>query len=173
VPQSGQTLSSAELHAFLMERLPEYMVPAAFVQLERMPLTSNGKIDRRALPDADLAKFSSKADCTQPRTPLEEEVLAAWQEVLGIERIGLNDNFFEIGGHSVLATRIIILLRSNLGLNISLRLLFENATVAGMATALMESLLEQAEQPDLAEMINEIEALSDEAAMHMREEIQQ
>ncbi len=173
VPQSGQTVSSAELHAFLKERLPEYMVPAAFVELERMPLTSNGKIDRRALPDADLAKFSSKADCTEPRTPLEEEVLAAWQEVLGIERIGLDDNFFEIGGHSVLATRIIILLRNKLGLNISLRLLFENATVAGMATALMESLLEQAEQPDLAEMINEIEGLSDEAAMHMREEIQQ
>ena len=175
VPHKGQTLNNVALHAFLKERLPEYMVPSAFVELERMPLTSNGKIDRRALPDADLGRLEMKAasGSAAPRTPLEEHVLAAWKEVLGVERIGLDDNFFEIGGHSVLATRIIIILRGELGLNISLRLLFENATVAGMAAALLESLLQQAEESDLINLINEIESLSDESVLHAREELRQ
>ena len=105
-----------------------------------------------------------------PRTPLEEEVVAAWTEILGLERVSVHDNFFEIGGHSLLATRVIILLRSKLGMNLSLRLLFENPTVAGMASALMETLLEHAEEPELADMVSEVEGLSDEAARQMRED---
>jgi amino acid adenylation domain-containing protein/FkbH-like protein len=170
VPNEGQAITSGELHAFLKERLPEYMVPAAFVKLERMPLTSNGKIDRRALPDPDLARPEAEGAYIAPRTPLEEEVVAAWKEVLGLERIGVNDNFFEIGGHSLLATRVIILMRSRLGLNLSLRLLFENPTVAGMASALMETLLEHSEERELADMVSEVENLSEEAARQMRDE---
>jgi amino acid adenylation domain-containing protein/FkbH-like protein len=170
VPNNGQPVTSADLYSYLKERLPEYMVPAAFVKLERMPLTSNGKIDRRALPDADVARPEAESAYVAPRTPLEEEVVEAWKEVLGLQRVGVHENFFEIGGHSLLATKVIILLRSRLGINVSLRLLFENPTVAGMATALMDTLLEHAEEPALADMISEVEGLSDEDARQMREE---
>ncbi len=173
VPQKGQTINSSELHGFLKDRLPEYMVPAAFVKLERMPLTSNGKIDRRALPDADLSRHDEQQSYIAPRTPLEEEVAAAWQEVLGTERTGINDNFFEIGGHSLLATRVIMLLRSKLGLNLSLRMLFENPTVAGMAAALMQTLVDQAEESAVVEMVSEVESLSDEAARALRAQVSQ
>jgi acyl carrier protein len=105
-----------------------------------------------------------------PETPLEEEVASVWKEVLGLERLGINENFFEIGGHSLLATRVIMLLRSRLGLSISLRLLFEYPTIAGMATALMDTLLEEAEEPALLEMISEVENLSDEEVRHLRAE---
>lgn len=170
VPNTAQAVSSSELHAFMKERLPEYMIPAAFVKLEKMPLTSNGKIDRRALPDADIMRPETEGAYVAARTPLEEEVVEAWKEVLGLQRIGIHENFFEIGGHSLLATKVIILLRSRLGINLSLRLLFENPTVAGMATALMETLLEHTEEPALADMISEVEGLSDEDARQMREE---
>jgi acyl carrier protein len=146
------------------------MVPAAFVELDRMPLNSNGKIDKKALPAADLARPERAEDFVVPETPLEEEVASVWKEVLGLERLGVNENFFEIGGHSLLATRVIMLLRSRLGLSISLRLLFEYPTIAGMATALMDTLLEEAEEPVLLEMISEVENLSDEEVRHLRAE---
>jgi acyl-coenzyme A synthetase/AMP-(fatty) acid ligase/acyl carrier protein len=169
-PQAGLKASNAELFAFLKDRLPEYMVPAAFVELDRMPLNSNGKIDKKALPAADLARPERAEDFVVPETPLEEEVASVWKEVLGLERLGVNENFFEIGGHSLLATRVIMLLRSRLGLSISLRLLFEYPTIAGMATALMDTLLEEAEEPALLEMISEVENLSDEEVRHLRAE---
>lgn len=173
VPHSGHTLSSNELHTFLKDRLPEYMVPAAFVKLERMPLTSNGKVDRRALPKAEIDGAEAEETYVAPRTPLEDEVVAAWKEILGLERIGVHDNFFQIGGHSLLATRVIILLRSKLGLNFSLRLLFENPTVEGMASALIETLLENGEETELADLVSEVESLTDEAARQIRDGIVQ
>jgi amino acid adenylation domain-containing protein/FkbH-like protein len=167
-PQAGQKTTNAELFAFLKDRLPEYMVPAAFVELERMPLNSNGKIDKKALPAADLARPERAEDFVAPETPLEGEVAGVWKEVLGLERVGVNENFFEIGGHSLLATRVIMLLRSRLGLSISLRLLFEYPTIAGMATALMDTLLDEADEPSLLEMILEVEQLSDNEVRQLR-----
>ena len=169
-PQAGQKATNAELFAFLKDRLPEYMVPAAFVELERMPLNSNGKIDKKALPAADLARPERAEDFVTPQTPLEEEVASVWKEVLGLERVGVNENFFEIGGHSLLATRVIMLLRSRLGLSISLRLLFEYPTIAGMATALMDTLLDEIDEPSLLEMISEVENLSDNEVCQLRTE---
>jgi acyl carrier protein len=135
-----------------------------------MPLNSNGKIDKKALPAADLARPEPAQDFVVPETPLEEEVAAVWKEVLGLERVGVNENFFEIGGHSLLATRVIMLLRSRLGLSISLRLLFEYPTIAGMATALMDTLLDETDEPSLLEMISEVENLSDNEVRQLRAE---
>ena len=168
VPQGGQSVTSTELFTFLKDRLPEYMVPAAFVALERMPLTSNGKIDRKMLPAPEFARPERQDEYVAPETPLEEEVASVWKEVLGLERVGASDNFFEIGGHSLLATRVIMLLRSRLGLNISLRLLFEYPTIAGMAAALMDTLLEEAEEPALEQMLAEVESLSEAEARQLR-----
>jgi hypothetical protein len=168
VPQDGQVPQHRELHAFLKERLPEYMIPAAFVAIDRIPLTSNGKIDRQALPRAEFASADILGEFIEPRTPLEREVADSWKEVLGLERVGLHENFFEIGGHSLLATRVIILLRAKLGLTFSLRLLFENPTVAGMASALFEPLLDHTGEEQAARIVEEVEALSDEAAREQR-----
>jgi amino acid adenylation domain-containing protein/FkbH-like protein len=168
VARDGQKAASAELFAFLKDRLPEYMVPAGFVELERMPLTSNGKIDKKMLPAPEFARSERQDEYVAPETPLEEEVASVWKEVLGLERVGTAENFFEIGGHSLLATRVIMLLRSRLGLNISLRLLFEYPTIAGMATALVDTLLEEAEEPALEQLLAEIESLSEVEARQLR-----
>lgn len=167
VPLTGHAPDQRRLHAFLKERLPEYMVPAAFVSLERMPLTSNGKIDRQALPSPDFSRSNAGQEFTEPRTPLERAVAECWKEVLAVERVGINDNFFEIGGHSLLATRVIILLRAKVGMNFSLRLLFENPTVEGVARALVEPILQHIDENEVTRIVDELEALSDEAAREL------
>src|SRR6185503_9109559 len=112
---------------------PEYMVPFAFVQLERLPLTPNGKVDRRALPAPDALSLVPGAAFVAPRTPVEEIVADIWSQVLDVERIGIADNFFELGGHSLLATQVISGVRDAFGQEVALRSLFEQPTVAGLA----------------------------------------
>ncbi len=123
-----------ELRAFLAERLPEYMVPAAFVILEALPLTANGKVDRKAL--AALPPPSAETGPAAARTPLEAALSAIWAELLGLQALGVHDNFFELGGHSLLATRLISRLRSAFGVDLPLVRLFEAPTVAGLAALL-------------------------------------
>jgi amino acid adenylation domain-containing protein len=119
------------LRAGLRERLPEYMVPGAFVVLERLPLTANGKVDRAALPDAD--ESGGARGHVPPRTPLEERLAAIWAEVLGVERVGADDGFFDLGGHSLMATRVVARVREELRVELPLRALFEAPTVARLA----------------------------------------
>jgi acyl carrier protein len=114
----------------LSERLPEYMVPSALVVLEAMPLTPNGKLDRRALP---APEWRHAAGHLAPRTLVEELLAGIWSEVLGVERPGVDDNFFELGGHSLLATQVVSRLRSAFQIELPLRELFEEPTVAGLA----------------------------------------
>ncbi|MEG5139393.1 MULTISPECIES: non-ribosomal peptide synthetase [unclassified Microcoleus] len=121
------------LRVFLKQKLPQYMMPSAFVLLEAMPLTPNGKIDRRSLraPDTNTAEFES--NFTQPRTPDEQLIAEIWAEVLGLERVGIHDNFFELGGHSLLATQAIARLREAFQIELPLRVLFEAPTVASLS----------------------------------------
>ena len=126
VPTMGATVDAGELRAYLARSLPEYMIPAAFVMLNRLPLTPNGKLDRRALPAPDLAHVAGRR---LARTPQEEILCALFAEVLGLERVGIDDNFFALGGHSLLATRLISRIRSTLNADIAIRSLFEAPTV--------------------------------------------
>ncbi len=124
-------VSSQELKKYLQERLPDYMVAGAIVQLEQMPLTANGKIDRRALPEPEQAV--ARTEYVGPRSAVEEIVSGIWAEVLRVERVGIRDNFFELGGHSLLATQVVSRVRKVLGVEVALRSLFTHPTVAAIA----------------------------------------
>ena len=117
----------------LRERLPEYMIPSAFMLLEEMPLTPNGKIDRRALPAPDEARARDVDDYVAPRTPIEEMLADIFAGVLEVERVGVEENFFELGGHSLLVTQVISRIRESLNVELSVRAIFEYPTVAALA----------------------------------------
>ncbi len=140
VRQQGHEVGVAELKGFLKDRLPEYMVPAAVVFLDALPLTANGKVDRKALPTPDRSGFEAENRFVAPRTPVEEMVAAMWVDLLGVPRVGVHDNFFDLGGHSLLATRLISRLRDVFTIEIPLRLLFESPTVEATAAAVTEAL---------------------------------
>ncbi len=132
-PGAAQALDSRALHRFLAERLPEYMVPSAFVVLERLPLTPNGKVDRRALPAPSEVSGEVDASHVASRGPVEELLAGLFGELLGVSRVGAHDSFFELGGHSLLATRVVSRVLATFGVVLSLRELFEAPTVARLA----------------------------------------
>ncbi|MGK7905412.1 MAG: amino acid adenylation domain-containing protein [Hormoscilla sp.] len=133
-------LPPSELRPFLKKKLPDYMVPTAFVSLEVMPLTPNGKIDRRALPVPDRASQSElEGIFVAPRTPVEEEIARIWAEVLGIERVGIHDNFFKLGGYSLLVTQVLSRVREAFQVELPLREIFEAPTVAAQALVIEKS----------------------------------
>jgi amino acid adenylation domain-containing protein len=126
-----------ELREHLRERLPEYMVPAAIVLMDRLPLSVNGKVDMRALPAPELA--TAGAVYVAPATPTEVALAEIWSEVLGIERVGAEDRFFDLGGHSLRATRAAVRVRTRLGVELPLRWLFEGLSLAQVAAKLDEA----------------------------------
>jgi amino acid adenylation domain-containing protein len=132
-PADGETITTNELRRFLKERLPDYMIPAAFVWLEALPLTPNGKIDHRRLPPPDWSGSELAERSALPRTPVEEILVGIWSKVLGVERLGIRSNFFDLGGHSLLATQVVSRLRKVLQIEMPLRSLFEHPTIAALA----------------------------------------
>jgi amino acid adenylation domain-containing protein len=154
------------LRSFLKERLPGYMVPSSFVILDRLPLTPNGKLDRNLLPGLDSVRAETHK-FVAPRTPVEEIVAGIWSEVLGIDRVGINDGFFELGGHSLLATQVISRVREAFNLEIPLRIMFEDSTVARLAVSITQAQAKQAEQEDVSRLLAELNELSDEDAQRL------
>jgi amino acid adenylation domain-containing protein len=132
VTNEEHSITNNQVRDFLKEKLPDYMVPSVVVLLEKMPLTPNGKIDRRSLPVPDI-QSSYRANFVAPRNPTQEVIAGLWSEVLNLQQIGIHDNFFELGGHSLLGTQIISRLRSLFQIDIPLRRLFESPTIAELS----------------------------------------
>lgn len=133
---SNAEIMPDELRELLKSRLPDYMVPSVFVSLDKMPLTPSGKIDRRSLPALDRDMASGETPYIEPRTPVEQQLAQIWSEILGRDRIGVNDNFFALGGHSLLATRVVSRVKDTFHTPLSLRQLFEIPTIAGLSEVL-------------------------------------
>jgi acyl carrier protein len=180
VVTEGETPPGRALREHLAARLPEYMVPAAFVILEAMPLTANGKLDRHALP---APEYSAGVAYVAPRTPTEETLAGIWVEVLGVERVGLEDDFFALGGHSLLATQVTSRLRRSLGAEVPLRVLFERPTLGALASAVEALAAAPGEAPAIApapgsaaggavDLLAQLDALSDEDVAELLEALQ-
>ncbi len=145
VAKENREIAIAELRNFLKERLPDYMVPAAFVQLETLPLTNSGKVNRRALPKPEYDRSELMAEYVPPKTPEEKILAEIWSQVLGVKQVGIHDNFFELGGDSILSIQIIA--RANqAGLQLTPKQIFEHQTIAELATVAGKGPAIEAEQ---------------------------
>jgi amino acid adenylation domain-containing protein len=140
-------VSSRELREYLKQRLPDYMIPSAYVMLEQLPLTANGKVDRRALPEAEPGRGAVNAGYVAARTPVEGMMASLWSELLGVNQIGINDNFFDLGGHSLGATQLISRVRTAFHIELPLRSLFEMPTISGFSEVLEQAMASQVTTP--------------------------
>ncbi|HKQ77025.1 MAG TPA: amino acid adenylation domain-containing protein, partial [Blastocatellia bacterium] len=135
-PQIGQTLVINDLANFLSRRLPEYMTPAALIQLSEFPLSPNGKVDYKSLPSAELKEDGPDGDWVDPHTPVQEVLAGIWSEVLGLERVSITRNFFDLGGQSLLATQVIFRIHSTFQINLPVRAIFDSPTVAELSESI-------------------------------------
>ncbi|MGH8718630.1 MAG: non-ribosomal peptide synthetase, partial [Burkholderiales bacterium] len=148
--------ASGDLRDFLRRKLPDYMLPSAFVFLDTLPFTANGKVDRRALP-APERTIRPEQDFVAPRTPNEQALAAIWAEVLKIDRVGIHDNFFDLGGHSLLATRVIARARQALHCELPLRALFEAPTIERLAVKITDIQMQNEDPNEMARLLADLE----------------
>ena len=162
---SSPTVSN--LRNFLQGKFPDSMIPSTFVFLHAMPLTTSGKIDRKALPAPPKTRPNLENPFIEAQTPFEENLVPIWSKVLGIDQIGIHDNFFELGGNSLMGTRIASHIRDTFFLDVPVRLVFENPTVAELAVAVVQLKAEKKEPRDIDHILAQLEMLSDEEAQEL------
>lgn len=133
VTQGSVSITANEMRDRLKDSLPEYMVPSRFVLLDKLPMTPNGKIDRKAMPDPALGTMAEEDDYAEPRTELEKRLSSLWSELLDREKVGINSNFFDLGGHSLLVTRMWASLKKELQVSLALRDVFDAPTISQLA----------------------------------------
>ncbi|MFL5745679.1 MAG: amino acid adenylation domain-containing protein [Niastella sp.] len=150
------TLTAPAIHAHLSRIVPAYMLPGYYVLLSAFPLTPNGKIDRRALPDPEGRSLLSDIEFVAPRNDIEEKLVAIWQQILGKDRIGVKDNFFEIGGHSLKVTQLISRINSSFLVQIRIQSIFREPTIENIAVQI-DFILDQKKQKQNKEKLTEIE----------------
>ncbi|MBD1902829.1 non-ribosomal peptide synthetase [Trichocoleus sp. DQ-A3] len=160
--EASQSNLMGDLRFFVKAKLPEYMMPSAFVILKTLPLTANGKVDRKKLPVPEQIRPELAGTFVAPRTNVEEILAGIWAEAIGIEQVGIYDNFFELGGHSLLATQVISRLRDAFNVEFPLRQFFDSPTVADLAVAIAQKLAEQTDEEMMAQMLAELEEISEE-----------
>ncbi len=161
VTQDQQPLNTRELRASVLASLPDYMVPGSYVFLDAFPLTINRKVDQRRLPPPDQERPALEEHFIAPRTTTEQQLAQIWQEILRLERVGVQDNFFELGGHSLLITQIVSRVRTQFGVEITVRELFTMPTIELLAKYLDERLLEHADANELDDMLTLLDGMDD------------
>jgi acyl-coenzyme A synthetase/AMP-(fatty) acid ligase/acyl carrier protein len=164
VPNGQPSATVAELRNFLKDRLPDYMIPSAFVVLSALPLTPNGKVDRLGLPDPGGTRPKLDTLFVAPRTAIEEELAGIWAEVLSLDPVGIHDNFYELGGHSLAATRVVSRVLKRFQLELSLQSLFRSPTVAEMAVMITEHQGKKLDEKELQRILTELESRSEDDA---------
>jgi amino acid adenylation domain-containing protein len=153
--------AASDLRLYLRQKLPDHMIPSAFVLLEAMPLTPSGKVDRRALPPPEQGLLEEGSGYVAPRDVIEEVLAGMWAEILRLERVGVYDNFFELGGHSLLAMQLISRIREAFRMDFPLRLMFEDPTVAGMSAALIAQETKPGRTLKVAQLLQQLEGMSE------------
>ena len=148
----------------LQEKLADYMIPSVFVKLDKIPLNANGKFDRGALPDPDDKRPPLSTLYALPRNEMEKSLVQIWEEVLGVRPIGIQDKFFDLGGHSLSATQVVSRVIKQFELKIPLQSLFQSPTVADMAAEISAHRGKRLDQSQLAAILDELESLSEAEA---------
>jgi amino acid adenylation domain-containing protein len=162
VAAAGSNPSGNDLRSFLQPKLPDYMVPSAFVFLDSLPLTPNDKLDRKALPAPDHRRPALDDAFVAPRNPVEAILANIWAEVLKLEKVGIHDNFFYLGGHSLMATQVISRVRNAFSIEVPLRQIFDAPTIAEMAAIITDNHLKRANAPKLARTPRKIDSMIEE-----------
>lgn len=156
---TGSTLPNREFHKLLQPHLPRYMVPITFIAIDQIPLSANGKIDRKQLPFDVIASSLTQTEYVAPRNETEEALQQIWQQLLGHEPIGIYDNFFKLGGHSLLATKLASQIREQFQCELPLKAIFDNPNISELAVVILADTLEQLDLSDidLASLLDEID----------------
>ncbi|MFP5260531.1 MAG: amino acid adenylation domain-containing protein [Blastocatellia bacterium] len=161
VPAQGRTVEARDLREFVSRRLPDYMLPSALVMLGAMPLTINGKVDRRALP-APEQLFSGPREVVAPRNSVEGLVSDIWKEALGAEVMSIHDNFFELGGHSLMAAQVLQSVRDLFKVELPVRVLFEQPTIAKLSEAITENETRRGQSEKIARALRLVRSMSED-----------
>jgi acyl-coenzyme A synthetase/AMP-(fatty) acid ligase/aryl carrier-like protein len=154
-------LTDFELRSYLRGRLPEFMLPSSFVILEKLPYTSTGKIDRQALPAPLVTRADQQAAYVSPRTPIEETLTEIWQRILQAGQIGVQDNFFSAGGHSLMSMQLLSQVRKTFGVDLSLRRFFASPTVEAMAKNVEEAILAKSSADSVDTLLDMLEGIQE------------
>jgi acyl-CoA synthetase (AMP-forming)/AMP-acid ligase II/acyl carrier protein len=159
VLEAASAVTTEALRRYLAASLPAYMVPAVVLPLDELPVTANGKLDRAALPAPGITRAAALADqYVAPQSPLEEQLADIWASLLPVDRIGVDDDFFDLGGHSMLALRLVARIYEAFGVDLFLTAVFEHPTVRGLAEVVTERMLEETSADGLEELLDELEA---------------
>jgi len=161
VPKQGQAVTISDLRRHLRLKLPEYMIPSHFLMVDALPISPNGKVDRKSLASLDAHMPLQQESFVAPRTPLEEVIAGIWGEVLNLTRISIHDNFFELGGHSLLATQVISRVRDSFQMELPVRRIFEAPTVGELAASMLQDPVERQRIEKTADVLMRVVRLSD------------
>jgi amino acid adenylation domain-containing protein len=164
VQKDGANASVNALRDFLKQKLPDYMLPAGFVVLDKLPLTPNGKLDRHRLPAPDSVPSPLAPRYVAPRDSTERSLAKLWSDLLKLAEVGIQDDFFALGGHSLIATRLVSQIRREFGVEVSLRAIFENPTIERLAVKIAEQRAASMASEDVDELLKDLESLPEEAA---------
>jgi len=170
VPAEGKAPTIGDLRGALALTLPDYMIPSAFVFMDAIPVVPNGRVDRRALPLPGNSRPTLGVSYMVPRTPIEEELVKIWTEVLSLNKVGIHDNFFDLGGHSLAATRILSRVINKFQLQIPLQSLFAARTIAELAKVILEHQDEKTGAVELERLLVELESNSEEEVRRLLDE---